>query len=464
MAEDIENESIRISELPETTQVDKSNDCLVISKTSDIYSTGSKSYKITPQNLLDGVGVDYTAGDNITISDDNVISATIPTASSSNLGGVKVGSGLSIDSAGVLSATGGGGGASSFSDLDDVSINEHTLANGQVPVYNSATQKWENMNQSGGGSGHIILDDAGTSLTQRDDLQFKGAYSEDDSTNEKTIVNVVREMTRNEFDLLSADEKTGLINITDEIGDGLKYVKETLYSNIDESNWTAQSSGDTLTLTDNILDYDEVYLESAFWEGNNSTGKKLTHFVTSMVDHATIQIAYEKYGSATYDGMFDVCPVLLNFGQLYTFGLSIQVPTTTSLKIQSKYVGGWNSNYWGITRIIGIKYLSDSEHTYSEDEQIVGTWVDGKTLYEKTISTNSSSVNLTSLGINTLVKIDGVIQHTNGKVTPISYESATSDWAVPVYDIASKILTLAGYGTSQGGTWVLTIRYTKSST
>ena len=183
-----------------------------------------------------------------------------------------------------------------------------------------------------------------------------------------------------------------------------------------------------------------------------------------MVDHATIQIAYEKYGSATYDGMFDVCPVLLNFGQLYTFGLSIQVPTTTSLKIQSKYVGGWNSNYWGITRIIGIKYLSDSEHTYSEDEQIVGTWVDGKTLYEKTISTNSSSVNLTSLGINTLVKIDGVIQHTNGKVTPISYESATSDWAVPVYDIASKILTLAGYGTSQGGTWVLTIRYTKSST
>lgn len=242
----------------------------------------------------------------------------------------------------------------------------------------------------GGSGGHTIVDNGGTSLTQRTNLQFNGAYSEDNSTDDTTEVNVVRSMTRAEFDLLSADEKTGLINITDEISGGLKYVKETLYSNIDESNWTAQSSGATLTLTDNILDYDEVYFESAFWETQNTSGKKLTHFATSLITRDTIKIAFEKSGSATYDGMFDVCPVLISANQTYTFNLSLQVPTETTLKIQSKYVGGWDSNKWGITRIIGIKYLSDSEHTYSEDEHIVGTWIDGKTLYEKTVTTGGS--------------------------------------------------------------------------
>jgi hypothetical protein len=43
----------------------------------------------------------------------------------------------------------GGGGASNFAELDDVSFSN--LQNGQVPKYNSTTQKWENANESGGG-------------------------------------------------------------------------------------------------------------------------------------------------------------------------------------------------------------------------------------------------------------------------------------------------------------------------
>ena len=44
---------------------------------------------------------------------------------------------------------GGSGGASSFSELEDVNFSD--LQNGQVPKYNSTTQKWENANESGGG-------------------------------------------------------------------------------------------------------------------------------------------------------------------------------------------------------------------------------------------------------------------------------------------------------------------------
>ena len=49
-----------------------------------------------------------------------------------------------------LAAGGGGGGSSTFAGLTDVSINEP--ADGQVPKYNATTQKWENANESGGGS------------------------------------------------------------------------------------------------------------------------------------------------------------------------------------------------------------------------------------------------------------------------------------------------------------------------
>ena len=51
---------------------------------------------------------------------------------------------------------GGGGGASSFADLTDVQLSN--LQNGQVPKYNSATQKWENANESGGGSTYTAGD------------------------------------------------------------------------------------------------------------------------------------------------------------------------------------------------------------------------------------------------------------------------------------------------------------------
>ena len=44
-----------------------------------------------------------------------------------------------------------GGGSSTFADLEDVDLSN--LQDGQVPKYNSSTQKWENANESGG-SGH----------------------------------------------------------------------------------------------------------------------------------------------------------------------------------------------------------------------------------------------------------------------------------------------------------------------
>ena len=70
---------------------------------------------------------------------------------------------------------------------------------------------------SGSGGGYETIEDAdGTALTQRDTVQFVGVYSEDDPTNHKTKVNIIREMTKAQMDALSTDAKKGVIHTTDE--------------------------------------------------------------------------------------------------------------------------------------------------------------------------------------------------------------------------------------------------------
>lgn len=64
------------------------------------------------------------------------------------------------------------------------------------------------------GGGHVIKNDSGTSMTARDNVQFKGTYVSDDSANDKTVVPIIRTMDKTDFDLLSQDEKKGLIDVS----------------------------------------------------------------------------------------------------------------------------------------------------------------------------------------------------------------------------------------------------------
>lgn len=140
-----------------------------------------------------------------------------------------------------------------FAVSQQVSGEQKTLKGtvGQVGEYIGGTQTFSGLNttsknlvgainevaQGGGGSGgHTILDNEGDALTQRDNLQFVGAYSEDAST--KTVVNVVRSMTQAQFNQLSSDEKVGLINVTD--------ATLPLAEEIDYDNTTSGLSADNI--------------------------------------------------------------------------------------------------------------------------------------------------------------------------------------------------------------------------
>lgn len=95
--------------------------------TADTVNAIQSDLNIAKQDIIEAQGdIDnlqmnkqnkLTAGTGITIDADNVISATggvvdIPIASSTTLGGIKVGENLTISEDGTLSATGGGGGSS----------------------------------------------------------------------------------------------------------------------------------------------------------------------------------------------------------------------------------------------------------------------------------------------------------------------------------------------------------------
>lgn len=73
------------------------------------------------------------------------------------------------------------------------------------------------------------------------------------------------------------------------------------------------------------------------------------------------------------------------------------------------------------------KKLSGEPHNYSTDEQVVGTWIDGSTLYEKTVDLSSSAVKDTSWhnvahnisNIDKVVSVEGIVINNLNEYYPI---------------------------------------------
>ena len=107
---------------------------------------------------------------------------------------------------------------------------------------------------------------------------------------------------------------------------------------------------------------------------------------------------------------------------------------------------------------------STSLHNYSTDEQIVGTWIDGSTLYEKTQYGGVSIIEAdtwydTSItGIDKTVMVSGTLLRSGEEV---GLGTSNSRWIVRNNTVKISLSDLSG------DTWSLmsiTVRYTKSST
>lgn len=286
-----------------------------------------------------------------------------------------------------------------------------------------------------GSGGHTILDDEGTSLTQRNDLQFKGAYSVDNSTDQITEVNVVREMTKAEFDLLTAAEKVGIINVTDEGGSpDRNYSETTLWSGSE----TPTTSGTQITLSDNISNYDEiVFVVDTDYVGMGSF----------LVSELTIG---ERYISTIYAPN--------EYGVYWSYDSD----TTVTIK---RLASAHPVQY---VKVIGIKYGNGTQtfHTYSTAEQIVGTWIDGKTIYEKTIVATNVRVstsdwqNLEQISdIDHLVSTEGTI-----KILFNGQQTGTGRYFNVSIDSSGYVRFFCSAWNTNEANVSVTIRYTKTST
>lgn len=317
----------------------------------------------------------------------------------------------------------------------------------------------------GGSGGHTILDDSGTSLTQRTNLQFLGAYSEDNSTDNTTEVNVVREMTKAEFDLLSADEKVGFINITDITGGNDDRFQPVIYS--------------------------EDEREIGVWKN----GKPLYQKTVVLSDTDIKDGSYQKYFDLPIDNLDEIAkfePTLISTSvdayplpyvnlisgndSIY-IGYFFDVPTTTYQRVQLRYGNGITSNYFG-GAVVTIYYTKTTDVAgsgtwtpqgvpavhYSADEHVVGTWVDGSTLYEKTqyggisITTADIWYDTSITGVDKTVMVSGSLLRSGEEVGLGTFNSR---WILRNNNVKISLSDLAG------DTWSLmsiTVQYTKSST
>lgn len=342
---------------------------------------------------------------------------------------------------------------------------QYTEGTGGAPdtvdsIYAKIDGAWCEIETGGGGGsgGHTIVDDSGTSLTQRTNLQFNGAYSEDNSTDDTTEVNVVREMTQAAFDQLTEAEKTGLIRITDGTLNVFDKFQPVIYSE-DEREIGVWTDGKPL--------YEKTYHNSSITIASNT--------------ELTIDDFSDKFPVSCFGVMHNSTDNRTYYPNwTYTSGNIYYRKNDSGNLVLRSESDSWG-NTWEVFTVVRYTKDSDTEgsgqwtpqgvpsHHYLTDEQVVGTWIDGSTLYEKTVvgdDTYNEQFNYIPHGIANLDKIVdyfGYCTYAGTEFSLIPYLRGSTYITVTVWDSTNIRVERTGLSSSFTGVR-LVIRYTKSST
>ena len=109
-----------------------------------------------------------------------------------------------------------------------------------------------------------------------------------------------------------------------------------------------------------------------------------------------------------------------------------------------------------------IKYFSEGFVKYSFDEQVVGEWVDGKPVYQKTVFIeNAANGTLVLSNVDQCIHVHGNITYSNGNIHSFPFQN---DPYIDLYKLNAESTDLFIYNTT-GTAWTnlhATILYTKS--
>ena len=109
---------------------------------------------------------------------------------------------------------------------------------------------------------------------------------------------------------------------------------------------------------------------------------------------------------------------------------------------------------------------------YSTDEQVIGTWVDGSTIYQKTFSftptSNSFYIDVSSLNIDKIIESTGSVFQSYGNTVPLPYGTTSNDYAIAYYNSNDEKLQISEASGQDNYNlnvqWIVTWKYTKAIT
>lgn len=278
---------------------------------------------------------------------------------------------------------GGGGGSSTFAGLDDVSFSD--IQNGQVPKYNSTTQKWENANESGGGGtvtdvtvdGVSVVNGQGVAEIEMPtpptipvtDVKVNGT-SVVDANNEAQIKSY-KEVTQAEYQALPSSKLTDNILYCIKDSAGADSFPPLIYSDEEREVGVWRDGKPLYQKTYNNI---SITNEVDFIVDLSFTNKSLIKYE---VDFRGISNQDAKFSVATSDTLYinsnnQLVYYLSRSGSwwnlLSSADITVWYTKTTDVAGSGKY-----TTYGGIA------------HHYSTSEQVIGTWIDGKPLYERVL-------------------------------------------------------------------------------
>ena len=136
---------------------------------------------------------------------------------------------------------------------------------------------------------------------------------------------------------------------------------------------------------------------------------------------------------------------------------------------------------WGVTNVgaaLDSLMLSKTSDNYSTDEKVVGTWIDGKPIYQKTVSikapTNTSGVadsnmDISSWNVDNMIELKGFNDGTTASTSVNGYSYGTYDQHFELmtwFNKSDNKLWVRRYTTNannSGVTVYLTAVYTKTT-
>ena len=232
-----------------------------------------------------------------------------------------------------------------------------------------------------GSGGHVIQNDSGTNLTQRDTLQFKGRLkATDDSTNGKTVVDDSPEHIEwDDWCAMTPQQQAA--------------VKEAVIDN---------APGVDAGLTANLL--------TKLWENPNPTSSFASQNITlSSDDYDMLLLVYRR----SYVDSYSSCSIALKGNSLFMDQANASSVGANALSRTCAYLSSTSYSFsdavaasgttaftvnndllipvaiYGIKKTVKLNFSAivadvKSSIVYSTDEQVIGTWIDGKPLYQKT--------------------------------------------------------------------------------